>query len=523
MAPTPTFVSLEEQCTTTIVLPKVDDLRAVTDAELTALLDQIGFARRSVDAIAVALAGEVARRSSRDLGHTGLAARNGLNTPEKLIQRLTGVTLTEAKNLTGASAAFRSEADAGDETDPACWKAPIAEALRAGLITAAAAHSITFELSATGDRAQESELLTAATALVEIAIQTTPEETRKAARVFRDHLDPVGVAEREEHRRAQRSMKWFVQADGMTRLAVLLDPESAAIVIGVIEAILWGRRGPRFREQNATSRSVAGSSRGPGGTGSFGGAGSSGGPAEIDQSLEAQTTHETEGGATPSAETESALALALAAAVDDRTPEQAAADALVDLAELATRATGTDIDQKKLIRDINPGVRLHVTAEGIETGVGTAHFEGQEAAVSITTAERIICNSGTIPIVFYEGRPIDVGKTNRLHSVRQRIAMAAYWGGCPWTGCDRPPSMTEAHHPSAWNGCNTTLINGIPLCRFHHMQLHNGGWKIIVDEDGNYWLIPPPSADRISTPIQLKPKNPLRVAAALPSAGSDPP
>jgi hypothetical protein len=38
--------------------------------------------------------------------------------------------------------------------------------------------------------------------------------------------------------------------------------------------------------------------------------------------------------------------------------------------------------------------------------------------------------------------------------------------------------MTEIHHIDSWNGANTTLANGIPLCRFHHMQLHAKKWRI---------------------------------------------
>ena len=44
-------------------------------------------------------AGEIARRSSYDLGYQGLAQRTGFRTPEKFVQHLTGSTNREAAKL----------------------------------------------------------------------------------------------------------------------------------------------------------------------------------------------------------------------------------------------------------------------------------------------------------------------------------------------------------------------------------------------------------------------------------------
>ena len=59
---------------------------------------------------------------------------------------------------------------------------------------------------------------------------------------------------------------------------------------------------------------------------------------------------------------------------------------------------------------------------------------------------------------------------------------------------------------------NTTLVNGICLCRFHHMEVHANGWRIQFREDGTYWLIPPSTLDAQRTPIQLRSKSPLQRA-----------
>ena len=56
-----------------------------------------------------------------------------------------------------------------------------------------------------------------------------------------------------------------------------------------------------------------------------------------------------------------------------------------------------------------------------------------------------------------------------------------------------PASYCEAHHIDhvATENGRTDIDRGILLCRFHHMQLHNNGWKIIRDGHGAFILVPP--------------------------------
>lgn len=276
-------------------------------------------------------------------------------------------------------------------------------------------------------------------------------------------------------------------------------PESAATVIPQLETLVSPRRVPRFVDEE---RAGGGRGRryGGGGADGYGGGGGGGGAgAGADGGFPAAAPGVV-GADTPAFD---------AALVDDRSIQQKNVDALVEIFALAGRAARSEVDHGTIYGDNTPGVRVLVTSKDAEKGVGPAIIEGQPATVSVATAERIICSSGAIPILFDKSRPIDVGKMNRLHSVKQRLAMAALWGGCPWMDCTRPPSMTEAHHCEKWNGSNTTLALGIPFCRFHHMLLHNNGWRVDVREDGTYWLVPPLTYDATRTPLQLRPKNPL--------------
>jgi len=427
-----------------VVLPAIEGLGRVPDAHLLELQRQGGAARRRVDAVNAAIAGEIARRSDRALGHQGLAARTGASTPEKAIQQLTGVSLSDAKALTVVGVALATESP---------WLAPVESGVSDGTLSVASAAAIMTGLGSPAANVAADDLLDAATELVEFAKLTTPENTAKAARNLRESLDVASIADLEAHRRSRRSLKWSEQADGMTRMVAVLDTESAAIITGALDTVMSPRRGgPRCVDADEVARA--------------------------------------------------------AAITDDlRTNEQLAVDTLVDIVNLANRAASSELDPTKIFGERSPAVRVHVQAESLDSGIGPAYLEGQSALVSVTTAERHTCTSGIIPVLFKGNQAIDVGKTQRLHSARQRIAMAGQWNGCAWSGCDRPPAMTEAHHMDAFDGHNTTLANGVPLCRFHHMELHANAWRIRRDPDGSYWLIPPASLDAEQVPIRLHSKS----------------
>jgi hypothetical protein len=235
----------------------------------------------------------------------------------------------------------------------------------------------------------------------------------------------------------------------MTRLSGLLDPESAAIMTGAIDAATSPRRGgPRFVD-----------------------------PDEIDRA-------------------ERLLA-------DQRTIPQLALDSLVELVRIATLA-----DSAAVLGKARVAVRVHVAQHDLRRGTGVARIEGQPDAASIATAERHLCDAGAVPVLFDDdGQTLNVGRTQRNFTARQRIALAARDGGCRFGDCDRPPSWTEAHHITPWSeGGKTDVADGILLCRHHHLLVHNNGWRVIR-EGATYWLLPPPRADAASERIAMPRKH----------------
>jgi hypothetical protein len=340
--------------------------------------------------------------------------------------------------------------------------AAVGEALAAGRLSAAAASAIQTGLGAESDAVSAGDLaLAVATLLREASVSgsatvsgasgLTVEQLGSRARELRDELDLAGIRDREAARHDKRYLKFTRLPDGMTRVHGLLDPESAAIVVPVFDAITSPRRGgPRFVDPDAVDRAERMSR-------------------------------------------------------DPRTTEQITADSFVDLVRLGAAA-----DDGTLLGTNRPTVGLLVAARELATGVGAASLEGQSAPVSLQTAERHLCNSDIIPMLFAEdGEPLRLGRTRRTFSRAQRRALAARDGGCRFPGCTLPPSWTEAHHIREWlrDAGLTDIDNGILLCRFHHLLIHNNGWAIIR-EGGEFFVVPPASEDPQRRPIPAPAKSP---------------
>jgi hypothetical protein len=436
---------------TAVWVPDVHAATTFGDGTLIAALRELAAAKRSIEARTATLTAELARRSDRARGQDALSARLGAPTVEVAVQTLTGATRAEAKALTTVASAGGSP-----------WFESVGSSVADGDLSVSAAAAIVTGLGTPSADVSADDLQDAAATLVESATtgrHRTPEDIARAARRAREELEREHIADLEEQRRNQRSLTWSVTPDGMTRMVALLDPESAAIITTALDTALSPRRG---------------------------------GPTFVDPVEQARAKSQQ---------------------ADARSVEQLAVDTLVEIVQLATRAAGATGEQLEKIFGVNsPAVRVHVTAETLITGVGAGWIEGQDSGISANTAARHICTSGVLPVLFAGNAAIDVGKAHRLHSTRQRIALAAQWGGCAWTGCRKPPSMTEIHHAEKFNGGNTTLVNGIPLCRFHHMQLHNSGWRIRVDRrnDGTnqprYWVTPGSNHPDKPDPIELHPR-----------------
>jgi hypothetical protein len=195
-----------------------------------------------------------------------------------------------------------------------------------------------------------------------------------------------------------------------------------------------------------------------------------------------------------------------------------ALDVLIDLVRI-----GVDRDDGTILGTVKPALRVTITLDDLTRAIdtaghehpdgdtGVAWLEGGSEPLPAATARRILCDTGALPIILGgTSEPLDLGRTRRLFTSAQRVALANRDGGCRWPGCDRPPSWCEAHHTNPYSTAGTTdIANGVLLCRRHHLLLHNNGWRIKhTPNPGQLHLIPPASIDPTQRPRPMPTKLP---------------
>jgi hypothetical protein len=109
---------------------------------------------------------------------------------------------------------------------------------------------------------------------------------------------------------------------------------------------------------------------------------------------------------------------------------------------------------------------------------------GGPAPLHPASVARIACDAQMLPVLLDpRGLPMALGRSQRLFSSHQRRLLALRDGGCRFPGCSRPPAHTDAHHVLEWSdGGSTDIDNAVLLCRFHHRLVHEGGWRIEVND-----------------------------------------
>ncbi len=126
---------------------------------------------------------------------------------------------------------------------------------------------------------------------------------------------------------------------------------------------------------------------------------------------------------------------------------------------------------------------------------------GHGQTVSAKYLLTMACEAQIIPVVFNDaGGVLAYGRTRRLASADQRLALAARDGGCCFPGCDRPAAWTEVHHVTELiKGGATDVANMCLLCVHHHHSFEQNGWEIVM-RNGAPWWLPPPWLDPARTP-----------------------
>ncbi|MCH1867983.1 HNH endonuclease signature motif containing protein [Nocardioides sp. CFH 31398] len=116
-------------------------------------------------------------------------------------------------------------------------------------------------------------------------------------------------------------------------------------------------------------------------------------------------------------------------------------------------------------------LRQEATDHGY-TGYGTTTGG---APVSVGEAIRLGCQHGVRGwVVSGDGETLHLGRTRRLHTGPQRLALELQHPTCQARGCDVPAPWCETHHKTHWaEGGHTSLDDGALLCPHHHHRTHD--------------------------------------------------
>ncbi|MGF0313160.1 HNH endonuclease [Rhodococcus sp. IEGM1428] len=160
-------------------------------------------------------------------------------------------------------------------------------------------------------------------------------------------------------------------------------------------------------------------------------------------------------------------------------------------------ATESDNDSRPATAD--RGAYRDLFGDG--TTVGWLPWMGP---LSRNTSRQLACDCLLTAIVMDEnGSPINLARTARTVTAKQKRALTARDHGCAFPGCGKPAAWTEGHHIWHWtDGGPTDMNNLVLLCGFHHRLIHHSDWEVFIAADNHPWFIPPATVDPDRKPRQ---------------------
>jgi hypothetical protein len=276
--------------------------------------------------------------------------------------------------------------------------------------------------------------------LVHIGSGTGPEELGKAAKKLAAAIDQDGPKPDDVERARKRFLRLGPQqADGMTPLTGLLDPEARATV----EPILAKLAAPGMCNPE---------------------------------------DHEPRTSGTPSQEQIDN---------DDRSVGQRNHDALIAIGR--TALSSGELGQHN---GLPVTVIVTTTLQDLEAARGSG-VTGGGSLLPMADVIRMASHAHHYLAVFdkHTNEALYLGRSKRLASVGQRIVLHARDRGCTKPGCTVPGYGTQVHHTNGWaKGNGQTNVDEVTLACGADNRLAEHGWTVTVGPNGVEW-IPPPELD----------------------------
>ena len=362
-----------------------------------------------------------------------LARRLGCVRGSQVIERLARCSAADASRRVRLGLAVRPAVSLLGEVLPPAFPL-VASALVGGEVGVDAAAGVIHCLSQ-ATAAAPAAIAAAEAALVSRATAVPADLVLVEARVWREALDPDGAAPREQELRRRRSFVVGRERAGMTPFSGWADPHSAGLLRAMLSEGTNPKAVPRFIEASDLKR-------------------------DGDRVR------------------------------DPRTREQRQFDVLI-----GTITAGLRTEQSGAPRPMST-VSAVVRLADLRDGAGLGWIDDVLEPVTAATVRQMACDGGfDVHVVADTGKPLFLGRSQRLFSGPQRRALAVRDGGCVWPDCTAPPGWCEAHHVTEWeNGGATDVDNGVLLCSAHHHLLHGSDFSMRMI-DGMPQLLAPPWLD----------------------------
>ena len=129
-------------------------------------------------------------------------------------------------------------------------------------------------------------------------------------------------------------------------------------------------------------------------------------------------------------------------------------------------------------------------------------LQGKEgrSALPIESVKRICCDGHAVVLTETEkGEPLSIGRKSRIVPKGiERAVRARDNDCCKFPGCHNRRFL-QCHHVEHWsNNGETSVENLMLLCTKHHALLHEGGFRIETDFQGNWYFVRP---DGVAVPV----------------------
>jgi len=275
--------------------------------------------------------------------------------------------------------------------------------------------------------------------LVAVGSTTGPEEVRKAAEKLAAAIDQDGPKPDDRDRARKRGMTIGPQqADGMSRITGLLDPEARA----TLEPALAKYAAPGMCNPE---------------------------------------DHEPRTSGTPSQEQIDS---------DTRNHGQRTHDAFIAITR--TALSSGELGQHN---GLPVTVIVTTTLQDLEAARGSG-VTGGGSLLPMADLIRMASHAHHYLAVFDKrtNEALYLGRTKRLASVGQRIVLHARDRGCTKPGCTVPGYGAQVHHTNGWAKNGQTNIDEVVFACGGDNRLAEEGWTVTVGPDGVQW-IPPPAID----------------------------